>query len=181
MGPFTEFTLLLLIIRFQLAKEAYPVLRSGVRFPAEARYFCLLRNVQTGFGVHLAFFTVGTGVISRALTSHPQLALRLGRSSSLTLLPLCASCHVMGRPLSFTSFSHSRLQRFKPNKSSNIHVKIIYWLPPQVVSFHKLRKNLLCLQSRYTVSITYFVVSTVTITYSVVSTVTIHSQHHLFL
>ena len=58
--------------------------------PAEARFFSLFRNVQTGFGIHPASFTVGTGVVSQALTNHPHLAPMLGRSTvTLLLPPLC--------------------------------------------------------------------------------------------
>jgi hypothetical protein len=33
----------------------------GVRFPAEARDFCLLHNVQTGSGAHPASYAMDTG------------------------------------------------------------------------------------------------------------------------
>jgi hypothetical protein len=35
--------------------------RSGVRIPAGTRDFSLLRNVQTGFGAHSPFYSMGTG------------------------------------------------------------------------------------------------------------------------
>jgi hypothetical protein len=39
---------------------------AGVRFPAGVRDFSLPHNVQTGSGVHPAFYPVGTGALKKA-------------------------------------------------------------------------------------------------------------------
>jgi len=51
-------------------RKTFFLLRYGlrgytVRFPVWATDLCLLRNVQTGSGLHPAFYYVGTGVHSR--------------------------------------------------------------------------------------------------------------------
>ena len=71
--------------------------QTGVRISGEARYFYLLRNVQTGSDADLAFHSTGTAILSRELsgqgmnlTTHLHLVPRLGMRGAMPLLRLYA-------------------------------------------------------------------------------------------
>ena len=69
----------------------------GFRIPVRTRDFSLLQNAQKGPGAHPAFYSIGTGVLSRgysdwgvASTTHLHLVPRFRMSGAIPLFPLHA-------------------------------------------------------------------------------------------
>jgi hypothetical protein len=68
--------------------------KARVHFPARARNFSLLNSMQTGSGVHPAYYIMGTGVISpgvkgqgRKADHSPPPSAEVNNSSSIPPLP----------------------------------------------------------------------------------------------
>jgi hypothetical protein len=79
-----------------------------MHIPVRERDFSLLQNVQTGFGAHSAYYSMGTRVLSRRLsgrsvkiTTHLHLVTKSRISGAIPLLPLYAFMAWRGEKLYF--------------------------------------------------------------------------------
>lgn len=108
----TKFSSTWFLVSFLLSLNA-PALwagRSTDRIPAEARGFSLPQIAQTGSGIHTAFYSMDSGVLSRKrsgrralVTCHLSLVPRLRMSEAISLQPLQAFMAWIGRTLPLPS------------------------------------------------------------------------------